>query len=374
MNLHLFFSQSLLFKHPLCASTTFFALGIATYFYPLIGIITMGCMAALLYIQPYNRSGYLLILTAILGWGRTHMLAHNHTKAVEALTQSNQELKICITNIEKTNRKHLPWITEGTIIDAAPEFKAINDYALKIYTQKKPYIQISDTITFTPPNNLPTRNESFNRFMIRNSIIGIFFMPDFTYSIEQSPSWSIARSIHCLKTSIIYNLQRKMRPDVKELFNSLFLGKKTSPSKYADNLKQQHKQWGTSHYLARSGLHMTIFIMGWKAFLACFPLASTLQYLIVSLIALLYAILSWQSISFFRALLIFLLAQVAMTLQRKTNTFLQVVLACLLVLVGNPFHLSFLDFQLSFGLTLALALAHVVISNKRAHNSQTVAL
>lgn len=374
MNLHLFASQSLLFKHPLFITTAFFALGIATYFYTFLGIIIACCIAIAIFFQPYNKFIYIITIATALGFARTHILAHNHSQAIAGLTQLNKEITICITNIEKTNRNHLPWMIEGTILKAPPESNAINNYSLKIYTQRKPLFQVDDTIKFTPPHHPSTTNESFNRFMIRNSLIGIFFISDFTYTLEQHFAWSINRSIHNLKTAIIYRLQRKMRPDVKELFNSLFLGKKVSPSKYLNDLKQQHKQWGTSHYLARSGLHMTIFIMGWQALLKLFPLASALQYLIVSLLALLYAILSWQSISFFRALLIFLLAQIAMTLQRKTNTFLQVILASFLVLINNPFHLSFLDFQLSFGLTLALALAHVVISNKRVQNAQTVAL
>ncbi len=374
MNLHLFFSQSLLFKHPLFATTACFALGIATYFYTLLSVLMTCGMVLVIFFQPHNKLAYICILAAALGFARTYILAHHHSQAITAFTQLNEEITIRITNIEKTNRNHLPWLIEGTIIQAPSESSAINNYSLKIYTQRKPLFQIDDTIKFIPPHSPPANNESFNRFMIRNSLIGILFMPDFIYTLEQHSAWSLNRSIHNLKTSIIYNLQRKMRPDVKELFNSLFLGKKISPSQYLNHLKQQHKQWGTSHYLARSGLHMTIFIMGWQALLKLFPLASALQYLIVSLLALLYAILSWQSISFFRALLIFLLAQVAMTLQRKTNTFLQVILASLLVLINNPFHLSFLDFQLSFGLTLALALAHVVISSKRAQNAQTVAL
>ena len=68
-------------------------------------------------------------------------------------------------------------------------------------------------------------------------------------------------------------------------------------------------------------------------------------------LSILYFILSWPSISFIRAFLIFLFTKYC-NLHRHPTHFMHILLlTCCIVLLINPLQLFFLDFQLSFFLT-----------------------
>ena len=141
---------------------------------------------------------------------------------------------------------------------------------------------------------------------------------------------------------------------IADLFSAIFLGKKNKTQTY-DKSKDQFKIWGISHYLARSGLHLVIFIMIWHLILCLFPIPFRWKQSILIALALIYALLSWSSVSFIRALTVFMLYKIATIFEIQMHIVHSITLACLFTLLYNPAHLFFLDFQLSFALTFALA-------------------
>jgi hypothetical protein len=52
-----------------------------------------------------------------------------------------------------------------------------------------------------------------------------------------------------------------MNTNTFALFSSLFLGNRTAIKQDLEEQKPLFKVWGISHFLARSGLHLLIFIM-----------------------------------------------------------------------------------------------------------------
>ena len=117
--------------------------------------------------------------------------------------------------------------------------------------------------------------------------------------------------------------------------------------------KDYFKQWGISHYLARSGLHVVIFVMIWQTLLALLPLPLRTKNLFLILLIICYALLSWSSVSFERALLMFLLYRIACLLGYASH-YIHVITLTTLRTYPQSIASLFFDFQLSFGLPLPL--------------------
>ncbi|MBU1007927.1 ComEC/Rec2 family competence protein [Candidatus Dependentiae bacterium] len=200
-------------------------------------------------------------------------------------------------------------------------------------------------VTLTTP-----QDKGFLSYAIKENILGTISLKKSSDTIIPEQSLSL-KKIFLQKRSELYSaLQKKIPPLAFQYFSSIFLGNK-------EQIPEHHNfyYWGTSHHLARSGLHIALFIMLWSAFFALLPIPLSCKNILLSGICLTYALLSWTSTSFFRAISIFLLYQLGSALNRQPNLLYLLQLIAFTTLVTNPSQLFFLDFQLSFGITAALA-------------------
>ena len=140
------------------------------------------------------------------------------------------------------------------------------------------------------------------------------------------------------------------------MFSSIFLGNRQINKKENNIVKNSFRLWGILHFLARSGLHLIIFLMLCELMLKFIPIHFHLKQGILVFLSLIYLLLSWPSLSFIRAFSIFLLYKLCPILNKKSDLATLVATVCLMMLIYNPIQLFFLDFQLSFGLTIALAI------------------
>ena len=138
---------------------------------------------------------------------------------------------------------------------------------------------------------------------------------------------------------------------IASMFNPMFLGKR---DKNMTMLVMQHNSsyLGIAHYMARSGIHL-ITIFAFFMFILRLPIMKKYfyKYLCTTAICLFYFEISFSGISFIRALLMILIQMFS-----KLNNFMYsslhaLNLVTLATLLTNPFHILFLDFQLSFGIT-----------------------
>ncbi len=137
------------------------------------------------------------------------------------------------------------------------------------------------------------------------------------------------------------------------LFADLFLGNRQEHMSLHETRKK-FKEWGIMHYLARSGLHLIFFIYLLNLLFKILPLPFMIRQLISLLILLSYSLLSWPSVSFNRALFALMLKKVGLLLKMQLNLLNILSCVCCITLYRNPILISFLDFQLSFGITYAL--------------------
>lgn len=149
-------------------------------------------------------------------------------------------------------------------------------------------------------------------------------------------------------------------------FSSLFLGNRADVSKfYMDEMKQEFRLWGLSHYLARGGLHLILIIAVWLSFLRLLPLGIKTKNILLTLLMLLYCTLSWFNITFIRACSCFFIYQFLVITDQQVHRLHILTLVTFTILFFNPVQLFALDFQLSFGLTFSLILFNQLQHQRR---------
>lgn len=209
-------------------------------------------------------------------------------------------------------------------------------------------------------------------------------------TLVNRPERHLRRDIAQLHHTVLHSLQEQLDPDAFTLFCLMFLGKveeqqafqledhKTFIEKLNSPAFQNRRwfnNWGISHYLARSGLHLVIVVILLQFMLGFLPIPHLGKKLFLGGYLALYSLISWPAISFTRALLMVALALGADFANRPTQAVHLVTIATYIVLLLQPANLFYADFQLSFGLTFALAWANNVHrQRKRLHKWQTIAL
>ena len=251
-------------------------------------------------------------------------------------------------------------------LNATPAPPSINAYAHNIplicYAQKSCWWRVDDTIRFDNPMlAIPgelvfSQGPGFNHYLAKEGCAGSVFTTRPWARTLHRPIVSIKRMLNAFRQKIYCSLFFRLNRQTFNFFSSIFLGLKTfAPS---DPIKEQFGYWGLSHYLARSGLHIVLFIIIWNWILCYLPLSFIFKNSLLLAIAYVYALLSYSSISFLRAIYVFYLFQIGKLSQSSSLSFAHLLtIVGLMVLLFNPLQLFFLDFQLSFFITLALTLS-----------------
>jgi competence protein ComEC len=232
---------------------------------------------------------------------------------------------------------------------------ATTKQSLLIYTAQHVPFCVGDSILLKNIKIKDAVSSSLLQFFIKEGVAGTIVADFDTAKLIKRPKTSLSRFIYEKKINNFRMLQKKLSHSSFTFFSSFFLGNRKINKKENDELKYQCKYWGISHYLARSGLHLVIFIMVWEYILRFLPIFFLLKQALLIVITLIYFIFTWNSISFFRAFLTFMLYKLYLFKNVQIHTLHAIILITLIVLVANPAQLFFLDFQLSFGITLLLA-------------------
>jgi hypothetical protein len=240
--------------------------------------------------------------------------------------------------------------------------------SIYIYLTRKTDVRIADTIRI---DNIQGKKQhsfsSFDQYLIKEGIQSCLFQNRLQYHLVDRPAWSFKRSLAEYRAHIFDGLKTKLSTSSFSLFSSLFLGNKAICKQEIEPITEEFKVWGISHYLARSGLHLVVFVFLWHALLRFIPLPFMIKQLIMLILCLTYHLLSWTSISFIRALYTYILYKWCALFKLQTHFVHLLTFVCLTTLLYNPMQLFFLDFQLSFGLTFALGWFAYAASIKMAN-------
>jgi predicted membrane metal-binding protein len=207
--------------------------------------------------------------------------------------------------------------------------------------------------------SLPITTEqksSLELYALRDHLLGNYYGPHIKIKILPITTLSTlwAAWWYTWRENLYKKLQTMLPQKTFSYFSSLFLG-----NKHCDDyttMRLYFTRWGLTHYLARSGLHISILTSLWIAALTLLPLTHSLKAIILGSVLMLYNYLSWQSISFNRALWIWLLYVGSWLTSTYATPLVALCNITLLILLYNPWYALCADFQLSFFLTAVLML------------------
>jgi ComEC/Rec2-related protein len=222
---------------------------------------------------------------------------------------------------------------------------------INIYTCRRPQCEIGDIVSLENLNLKKPSNSEFALYLKKEAISATLFLSHIPLRVLCHPTTNLKRTISSYKHKIIASLKNKLSPLAYSLFLTIFLGKK-SPNKYP--IRQTCKIWGISHYLARSGLHLLLFVLILQILLSLTYIEYRLQSIFLIILGIIYYILSWPSVSFNRAFFAFILEKSATLMLLSIPSCHILNLVCFFTLLNNPYHLFFLDFQLSFSLAFTI--------------------
>ncbi len=249
-----------------------------------------------------------------------------------------------------------------------------NSYVIQMYTRTKQLPAVGDSIAInTLTFKAPPAKTAFDDYLIKEGIHATLFINNLEYTILDHPVTSWRRTLFDLREQLCNAIKNKMTSKTYMLFASVFLGNKFFSKRSFEYTKEHFTTWGVTHYLARSGLHMVIFVMSWYFILNLLPLPFLIKELIIICISISYCLLSWLSISFIRAFFAFIMYKIGTLLYRQIDVLHILSLICLIILCCNPMQLFFLDFQLSFGLTFALAYFNQLQLHAKNQSPKTIA-
>ncbi len=225
---------------------------------------------------------------------------------------------------------------------------------LCVYTQSLHNITVADTICIHNVHFKTPKNIEFMQFLLKENIASSACVTKCTITMINRPFFSWARSISQYRDNLIEGFKQCMDSKTFLAFSSIFLGNPLA-KKREDVLKNQLKIWGLFHYIARAGLHLVIFVSIWIFILNLLPIPWSIRKLCIILLCSVYFICTWPSIPFNRAFFTLLLVKVCELLRFKTYYIPSLAVITFITLLENPIALFALDFQLSFGVTFALA-------------------
>jgi ComEC/Rec2-related protein len=357
----IFFNLIPLYAHPLLWYTVAFIIGIACQTQSAVQplLISGLFMASLIAIAIIIKMGTTILITCLLisvaflsGNLRYYYAMHAYQKAQTLCTGKPLCCTAVVTSIEQSSHKYFKHIAVLKLCNISDKGQVIpiSSYTLKLYLAQKPECQVGATIAI-PELYIKPHHELY---LIKEHVLARLFMPKLTYKVIENDTYRLWLSN--LRQRIYDALGKKMNIATYTLFCSIFLGTKAPHATSFAWIKEQFSYWGIVHYLARSGLHV-VFIAFILTFLLRFVYCSFIlkQIFAVALIVIYYA-LTGSSISFIRALITFMFYKLYTIKAIPIHPVHALTLICLMVLAYNPLHLFFLDFQLSFSLTFALAI------------------
>ncbi len=211
-----------------------------------------------------------------------------------------------------------------------------------------------------------TANSGYLTYLLNRSQLGIIRTKQIPENIYR-PRYSIRRTIASLKKKIIQNIEYYTEPETALLIKTIFLGKKQQNSPRFNHYKKRFQVWGISHYLARSGLHLSLIALLINLLaLLTIPWFFVRIWLVIAT-SLIYALTSWNSISFTRALSFLLLLSLGSLRTRPAHSLVVFCWIVIVTLLLHPYQLFALDFQLSF------LLSGILIWRNQINSLQSIA-
>ncbi len=307
----------------------------------------------------YKKLYSILYSLAFLGGAYNHIRLYNQ---YEYFYSYVQDTPITVTGSVKDILAHSTKKIFGNAIDISiTSIERSSDHreitchgTLRLYVRSIRSIRIADTIKVTIVQCKKPATKLLH-YCVQEGILGTALVDSYTIILLQEPKFSLRRWIAEYKMDLLERFRQQLSRPTFNAFASIFLGYKPA-KKEATDLKNTFRLWGLSHYLARAGLHLVLFVSLWGFLMGLLPIHAILRSILMLFLCILYALFSWHSIPFMRAFYALIITRACSLSYIRTYQIPVLSLVALVTLLENPAHVFALDFQLSFGITYVLGL------------------
>lgn len=193
------------------------------------------------------------------------------------------------------------------------------------------------------------------RFMRNKGFAGSAYLPSGNWCLtgnENISLYILAQKVR--KKALDFYRLLELDSDAYSFISALTLGYKHD---LTNELQEAFRASGTSHVLAVSGLHVSIFYVVFTflfSFLGKSGKKFVLQQILVVIVLWLYAFLAGLSPSILRATVMFTIASVGIAWKRRGFTYNTLTAAAFFLLAHNPLNLFDVGFQMSFAAVWAI--------------------
>lgn len=318
-----------------------------------------------------HKKSYFFIFFFIIGSLRTFYIINFPPLLLPLI---HVTVKAKVNSIEFINKESWRYKTTLTIKNI---FTLLSGWqkktcSIEIYTKHHPHCKVADTI-YCSLEKIPKPDTEFAWYLLKEDICATVFQEKLLIKVTHRPTISLTRWLDQKRKSLHKKIQKLMAPETFALFSSLYLGNKIVVKKDLETEQPFFKFWGISHILARSGLHLLLFILFWTQLLSLIPLHFFIKQFFLFFITSIYFLLSWPSVAFNRAFYTFLIYKTTILLNRTSHEFHILSITCLAILLKSPLQIFFLDFQLTFILTFCLLWISLTDHKRRILSPQNIA-
>lgn len=360
---------------PLLLITTCFIAGIILHDHFVIlitvSVFTLGYILLMYFKQNILKNQLILCFFALATGAYFH---HREWQDYHDFYTIVSDQKITITgtviDIHETIINHKKMTGIALLIDSIATKDAVykcNKMCIFYAKSNKPAL-VGDTAMLYDVVCKKPSNEDFQRYQIKEQIVVTLFDDTIACNITHRPDWSVRYWLWNHKKRLLDGMHCKLSPECFRFFTSLFLGNRACIKDELEQTNDQFKTWGISHFLARSGLHLVIFIFMWQLLFSIMPLPLCIKQIILVFISCAYFIFTWTSAPFTRSFVLFMFNKLCLLNKIHFHLLHYLTLTCLLFLLYCPLYIFFLDFQLSFALTFALAWLNQITAQYKKTN------
>lgn len=306
---------------------------------------------AIFYFHTKDAWGIIYLSTAFFGGTAVY-----HWKCAQlqpSYSLENISVEAEIQEKEQTGNPH--WPERIKLKASRIQGQTVKPFTFFVYCKHSNSLEHGDKVKCSQMNIKLPSDQNFKRYINREGAIGTVFSANFCPQVQEQKRWSFSRWLARKRNLLFSNLKKKMPKKTFALFSSLFMGDRARVKQAIEPHKSPFKWWGISHHLARSGLHLMLFIALLALIMSFLPIPFFYKSALTTLLSCVYFVLTPSTISFVRAFQLFLFYRLCNFLSLPIHSVHLLCLACIFTLIYNPFQLFFLDFQLSFYLAFCLA-------------------
>ncbi|MFW5891175.1 MAG: ComEC/Rec2 family competence protein, partial [bacterium] len=354
-------------KRPACRAAISLAAGIiVTYYLPSIVILAffLLCLLFLIFFSK-NKDIKLIILMIMLGiilLGSKEII-YNHSIPQKYWNKNK------IVNLKGIIREDLQAIDDNKLFLKVKDINGEKIYAAKLEIDKryltKDFVD-GDLIygNFILNRGNEQRNPggfSYRTYLKKNGLLGTAY-PVKIIKHDHNYKLNIGTHLIRLKKSLIQIIDQNCSSPLQGIYKALILGERAS---LPDNWSTSFEKAGASHLLAISGLHLGFIVILLNLIGKILIIPNKYWNILISIIILVYILITGGRASVFRAGTLTLLFLWAPFINRKADTFNILGFSVIILLIINPYNLFMVGFQLTYIILMVILIYHKIFSSYR---------